>query len=220
MKLTIFGATGATGACLVGQALAAGRARRHGGRPRPGPPGRAEPPAVARRHRRRHGPNLDQPGCRRRERRNLRGRPPRYRPHYGHPGQRAQHHRRPCRQPGPARLLEVSGSIVADEGESPYLRYLLKPVIRRTFLRHVCADMRRGEEEIQDSDLDWTIFRPPSLTGNAAQGNLPDRDRPQPAARIHDLPCRPGQLHAQAARRSGDRAPAHIHRQLTRDAAG
>src|SRR3984957_16453235 len=57
------------------------------------------------------------------------------------------------------RLLQVSGSIVADEGESPYMRYLIKPVARRTFLRHVCADMRRGEDEIRGSDLDWTIFR-------------------------------------------------------------
>ena len=71
---------------------------------------------------------------------------------------------------GTRRLLQVSGSVVADEGESPYLRYLLKPVARRTFLRHVCADMRRGEEEIRESDLDWTIFRPPSLTGKAAKG--------------------------------------------------
>ena len=71
---------------------------------------------------------------------------------------------------GTRRLLQVSGSIVADEGESPYLRYLLKPVVRRTFLRHVCADMRRGEEEIRESDLDWTIFRPPSLSGKAAKG--------------------------------------------------
>jgi putative NADH-flavin reductase len=71
---------------------------------------------------------------------------------------------------GTRRLLEVSGSIVTDEGESPYLRYLLKPVARRTFLRHVCADMRRGEGEIRDSNLDWTIFRPPSLTGKPATG--------------------------------------------------
>jgi putative NADH-flavin reductase len=71
---------------------------------------------------------------------------------------------------GTRRLLQVSGSIVADEGESPYLRYLIKPVARRTFLRHVCADMRRGEEQIHDSDLDWTIFRPPALTGKAATG--------------------------------------------------
>ena len=71
---------------------------------------------------------------------------------------------------GARRLLQVSGSIVADQGESPYLRYLIKPLARRTFLRHVCADMRRGEDEIRESNLDWTIFRPPSLTGKAATG--------------------------------------------------
>ena len=71
---------------------------------------------------------------------------------------------------GTRRLLEVSGSVVTDDGESPYLRYLLKPVARRTFLRHVCADMRAGEDEIRESNLDWTIFRPPSLTGKPAKG--------------------------------------------------
>ena len=71
---------------------------------------------------------------------------------------------------GTRRLLEISGSVVADEGESPYLRYLLKPVARRTFLRQVCADMRAGEDEIRESNLDWTIFRPPSLTGKPAKG--------------------------------------------------
>ena len=50
------------------------------------------------------------------------------------------------------------------------MRYLVKPVARRTFLRHVCADMRRGEDEIRGSDLDWTIFRPPALNGKAATG--------------------------------------------------
>jgi putative NADH-flavin reductase len=71
---------------------------------------------------------------------------------------------------GTRRLLEVSGSIADDKGESPYLRYLLKPIARRTFLRHVCADMRTGEDEIRHSNLDWTIFRPPSLTGKPARG--------------------------------------------------
>jgi putative NADH-flavin reductase len=71
---------------------------------------------------------------------------------------------------GGRRLLAVSGSIVADQGESPYLRYLLKPLVRRTFLRHVCADFRGTEDEIHASDLDWTIFRPPSLTGKPASG--------------------------------------------------
>ena len=69
---------------------------------------------------------------------------------------------------GARRFLQVSGSIVADQGESPYLRYLIKPLARRTFLRHVCADMRHGEDEIRESNLDWTIFRPPALTGKPA----------------------------------------------------
>jgi len=73
-------------------------------------------------------------------------------------------------QAGIGRLLEVSGSVVADDGESLYLRYVLKPLARRTFLRHVCADMRAGEEEIRRSSLDWTIVRPPALTGKPASG--------------------------------------------------
>jgi putative NADH-flavin reductase len=71
---------------------------------------------------------------------------------------------------GVRRFVQVSGSIVADEGESPYMRYLIKPVARRTFLRHVCADMRGGEEAIRQSGLDWTILRPPALTSKAATG--------------------------------------------------
>jgi putative NADH-flavin reductase len=71
---------------------------------------------------------------------------------------------------GTRRLLMVSGSVVADEGESPFTRYLLKPLVRRTFLRHVYADMRRAEDEIHDSSLDWTIIRPPALTNKPARG--------------------------------------------------
>jgi putative NADH-flavin reductase len=44
-------------------------------------------------------------------------------------------------------------------------------VVRGTFLRHVCADMRRAEDEIRDSHLDWTIIRPPSLKDKRASGN-------------------------------------------------
>jgi len=73
---------------------------------------------------------------------------------------------------GSRRLLMLSGSIVADEGDSPYLRYLLKPLARRTFLRHVCADMRAGESQVRDSDLDWTIVRPPRLTNKPPTGQF------------------------------------------------
>jgi len=71
---------------------------------------------------------------------------------------------------GARRLLFVSGSVVADEGESFYLRYLLKPVARRTFLRNVTADFAATEAEIRATDLDWTIFRPPSLDNKPASG--------------------------------------------------
>jgi putative NADH-flavin reductase len=71
---------------------------------------------------------------------------------------------------GARRLLFVSGSVVADEGESLYLRYLLKPVARRTFLRNVTADFAATEAEIRASGLDWTIFRPPSLDNKPASG--------------------------------------------------
>jgi putative NADH-flavin reductase len=71
---------------------------------------------------------------------------------------------------GIRRLFEISGSVAADDGESPYLRYLLKPFARGTFLRHICADMRAAEDQIRQSGLDWTIFRPPALTGKPPRG--------------------------------------------------
>jgi putative NADH-flavin reductase len=71
---------------------------------------------------------------------------------------------------GARRLLTVSGSVVTDAGEGPVMRYLLKPLTRRTFLRHVCADMRAAEDEIHTSHLDWTILRPPRLTAKPAGG--------------------------------------------------
>ncbi len=71
---------------------------------------------------------------------------------------------------GVQRLLTVSGSIVTNAG-GPFLRYVLAPAVRHTLLRHVCADMRRAEAEIHASRLDWTIVRPPRLTGKAASGS-------------------------------------------------
>jgi putative NADH-flavin reductase len=111
---------------------------------------------------------------------------------------------------GTRRLLIVSGSIVADEGDSPFTRYLLKPLARRTFLRHVCADMRRAEDEIHASNLDWTIMRPPSLTDKAARGtyrtatdrNLPHGfsiSRADLAACMLTLPDNPASVHRHVA---------------------
>ena len=74
------------------------------------------------------------------------------------------------RKEGVRRLVSVSGSIVTDEGEGPVMRYLLKPLVRGTALRHPTADMRGAEEEIRASGLDWTIMRPPRLTSEPASG--------------------------------------------------
>lgn len=74
------------------------------------------------------------------------------------------------RRAGTRRLITVSGSIVTDTGEGPVMSYLVKPLVRRTMLRHVCADMRQAEDVVRRSGLDWTIVRPPRLTGKPAAG--------------------------------------------------
>ena len=147
MKLTIFGATGAAGSCLVEQAIAAGHVVTADVMD-PASIG----PAVA-------GADAILTAL------GLHGTGPTM---ISHDSVRSII--QAMEKTGTRRLITISGSIVTDEGESPYLRYLIKPVARRTFLRHVCADMRRGEDQIRDSDLDWTIFRPPALNDKAATG--------------------------------------------------
>jgi putative NADH-flavin reductase len=168
MQLTIFGASGATGTCLVNEALAAGHEVTAVVRD----PARMRVPAGERL--RVITADVLDPGS--------------IAPAVtgadavitaiGPPGTAASTLRRDStrsiieamRKAGSGRLLVVSGSIVGNEGESFYLRYLLKPVARRTFLRHVYADFLATENEVHDSGLDWTIFRPPSLTDKPARG--------------------------------------------------
>jgi putative NADH-flavin reductase len=63
---------------------------------------------------------------------------------------------------GALRLVITSGSMVDDTGDGFFLRHLGKPITRR-ILKHVCADMRQAEECVHASQLDWTILRPPRL---------------------------------------------------------
>jgi putative NADH-flavin reductase len=168
MKLTVFGGTGATGTCLVQQALAAGHevtaivrdpARLAIGQAAglrvvtadvliPAAIGGAVAGA---------GAVLSALG-----------------PHGTGPTTISQDSARSIvqamQETGVRRLLTVSGSIVTDEGEGPVMSYLLKPLVRGTRLRHVCADMRRAEAVVSQSHLDWTIMRPPALTGQPAAG--------------------------------------------------
>jgi putative NADH-flavin reductase len=72
---------------------------------------------------------------------------------------------------GSRRLMTITGSIVDDTADGFLMRRVIKPLARRTFLRNVCTDMRRAEDLIHASNLDWTIFRPPRLTDKPASGS-------------------------------------------------
>jgi putative NADH-flavin reductase len=180
MKLTVFGASGATGTCLVRQGLGAGHEVVAVVRD----PARSTVPAQARLHvitADVMNPASISPA--------VAGSDAvitAIGPHGIGPSTLRQDSTRSIMQAmgsaGARRLLFVSGSIVTDRGDSPYLRYLIKPMARRTFLRHVTSDFLATEAEIHASDLEWTIFRPPSLSDKPARGTwraATDRNLPR-----------------------------------------
>ncbi len=180
MKLTVFGASGATGRCLVGQALDAGYEVAAVVRD----PARLTIPARA--GLRVITADVMDPASISPVVAGSDAVITAIGPYGTGPGTLRQDSTRSIMQAmgktGTRRLLFVSGSVVTDRGDSPYLRYLLKPVVRRTFLRHVTADFRAAEAEIHASDLDWTIVRPPSLTDKPARGTYrvaTDRNLPR-----------------------------------------
>jgi putative NADH-flavin reductase len=169
MKLTIFGATGGTGTCLVEQALAAGHdvtavVRNPARLAVPSQQGLRvvtadvmDPAAI--------GPALAAADA------VISALGPRGTGRTTVSQDSVRSIIQAMQESGAQRLLTVSGSVVTDEGEGAVMRFVLKPVVRATFLRQVCADMRRAEEEVRNSRLDWTIMRPPGLTGKAATGH-------------------------------------------------
>jgi putative NADH-flavin reductase len=84
------------------------------------------------------------------------------------------------RQARARRLLHVSGSSTADDGDSWYMRFPVKPLARATFLGNSCTDMRGAESLIRASDMEWTIFRPPALNSKPARGYRTAIDRNLP----------------------------------------
>jgi putative NADH-flavin reductase len=56
-----------------------------------------------------------------------------------------------------------------DPGDGFLLRHLLVPVLKAA-LRASYADLARMEDVLRDSDLDWTVVRPPRLTGKPLTG--------------------------------------------------
>ena len=144
MKLTIFGATGATGTCLTEQALAAGH----------------EVTAVVRDPARLSVPA--HPGCGSspptswtppRSARPVAGAdavlaafgPARHRPHHPPREDSVRSIIQAMHKDGTRRLLRSAAPSSPTRAKAPYLRYLVKPLARRTFLRHVsptCAAAR------------------------------------------------------------------------------
>lgn len=72
---------------------------------------------------------------------------------------------------GTKRLIILTGSMVDDTGDGPFLRYVGKPIARRA-LKGICTDMLRAEDDVHSSPLDWTIFRPPNLADGPATGKF------------------------------------------------
>lgn len=56
-----------------------------------------------------------------------------------------------------------------DAGDGFFMRHLFSPFARTAFRRHY-ADLARMEDTLRDSDLDWTIVRPPKLTDKPLTG--------------------------------------------------
>jgi putative NADH-flavin reductase len=61
------------------------------------------------------------------------------------------------------RLIVVSNSGMVTDGDDPFSRYLVKPILRQV-LKHPWGDMARMEDVVRASGLEWTIVRPPQLT--------------------------------------------------------
>ena len=56
-----------------------------------------------------------------------------------------------------------------DPGDGLLMRYLLGPLVKAALRRHY-ADLALMEDVLRDSDLDWTVIRPPRLNDKPVTG--------------------------------------------------
>ena len=75
------------------------------------------------------------------------------------------------RSAGVRRLVVVSNSGMHTAGDGWFTRRVFKPILIR-ILRDGYDDMRVMEERVAASGLDWTIVRPPRLTGWPHSGKI------------------------------------------------
>jgi putative NADH-flavin reductase len=65
---------------------------------------------------------------------------------------------------GARRLICLSSAGLEVSPQVPLAQRLVTRHIVQRIYRHPYADMRRMEEQLQQSTLDWTVIRPPMLT--------------------------------------------------------
>ncbi len=73
------------------------------------------------------------------------------------------------RRAGVRRFIGISAVPVAREELGAFDRLIVYPVLRRLFGEGY-ADMGRMEEVLRHSDVDWTVVRPPQLTDKPPRG--------------------------------------------------
>ncbi|HWD01002.1 MAG TPA: NAD(P)H-binding protein [Amycolatopsis sp.] len=69
------------------------------------------------------------------------------------------------------RFVAVSAAGLKTEGDGFVTRFMVKPLLG-VFLRNGFADLLVMESVIKDSDVAWTIVRPPRLTDGPATGRV------------------------------------------------
>jgi putative NADH-flavin reductase len=179
MKLTIFAATGGIGRQLLGQAIAAGHDVTAVAR---NPQGLAPVPArVVAADLASADPAALQPAVAGADA-VLSALGPRTKADAGVAARGTKVITEAMRAAGVRRLIVVSaapiGTIASpgrphpprhDPGDGFIIRYLADPIVKRALRAHY-ADLARMEDVLRDSDLDWTVVRPPRLTDKPVTG--------------------------------------------------
>jgi len=78
---------------------------------------------------------------------------------------------------GVRRLVDLGGAGITLRGEHKPLGGRIASLIVRAIVPHVVAAKQREYEIIADSDLDWTIVRPPRVTERPATGRTTAGER-------------------------------------------
>ncbi len=78
---------------------------------------------------------------------------------------------REMKQSGPRRAFFISASAVETNPLLPFFVRLASKYIIQKLLSNMYADLRLMEKLVKETDLDWTIVRPPQLTDSKVTGN-------------------------------------------------